>query len=199
MEAILSTVSQYSDLRPGAEVTLEANPTSAQTEKLRFCEFLVNPRHTCAARVTVLGLCVCVCVSVCLSTEISYLAQLRVKQETNNLHGIKGCFVLKCFVRKLEHYLLTTARIGRPFCCTYTNVTHVFICTQIGVGLDAGAVNYVHALYPSPSHWFTRVCIRIYLLRIAYTRVCFIHMCYCAEGLHFSAFTLSALDLHFFS
>ena len=23
---------------------------------------LINPRHTCAARVTILGLCVCVCV-----------------------------------------------------------------------------------------------------------------------------------------
>ena len=38
-------------------------------------EFLVNPRRTCAARVTVLGLCVClsvclcVCVCVCYSTS----------------------------------------------------------------------------------------------------------------------------------
>ena len=37
---------------------------------------LINPRHACAVRVTVVGLCVCVCVcvsvclSVCLSTGI---------------------------------------------------------------------------------------------------------------------------------
>ena len=28
---------------------------------------VINPRRACAARVTVLGLCVCVCVCVCLS------------------------------------------------------------------------------------------------------------------------------------
>ena len=32
---------------------------------------VVNPRRVCAARVTVLGLCVCVCVSVCLLLNIS--------------------------------------------------------------------------------------------------------------------------------
>ena len=29
---------------------------------LHFSAFIINPRRTCAARVTVLGLCVCVCV-----------------------------------------------------------------------------------------------------------------------------------------
>ena len=28
---------------------------------------VINPRHACAAKVTVVVLCVCVCVSVCLS------------------------------------------------------------------------------------------------------------------------------------
>ena len=31
---------------------------------------LINPRRACAARVTVVGLSVCVCLSVCLSTTI---------------------------------------------------------------------------------------------------------------------------------
>ena len=38
---------------------------------------IFNPQRACAARVTLVSLCV----SVCLSTEISYLTQLRVKQE----------------------------------------------------------------------------------------------------------------------
>ena len=77
--------------------------------------------------------CVCVCVSVCLSTEISYLALLLVKQEilaTSAGHGQK---VFCSKIRKLE---LTTARIVWTFCRTCTNA-HAFICTQIGVGLDA--------------------------------------------------------------
>ena len=30
-------------------------------------KLVINPRRACAARVTVLGLCVCLCLSVCLS------------------------------------------------------------------------------------------------------------------------------------
>ena len=46
---------------------------------------VVNPRRACAARVTVLGLCVCVS-----GTLFSHLAQLRGKQEiraTSASHG----------------------------------------------------------------------------------------------------------------
>ena len=43
---------------------------------------VVNPRRACAARVTVLGLCVCVCVcvSVCLLLNISLFTCLFVPQ-----------------------------------------------------------------------------------------------------------------------
>ena len=52
---------------------------------------------------------------VCLTSLFSYLVQLRVKQEilaNSALHGqdIKRHFCLKCLVRKLEYYLLTTDR-----------------------------------------------------------------------------------------
>jgi len=47
---------------------------------------IINPRRTCAARVTVLGLCVCVCVcvSVCLSPLILFLqGPSRLISDTN--------------------------------------------------------------------------------------------------------------------
>ena len=44
---------------------------------------VVNPRHACVARVTVVGLCVCVCVcvSVCLQALLA-VAQSQVKPKT---------------------------------------------------------------------------------------------------------------------
>ena len=53
---------------------------------------------------------------------------------------------------------------------------------QIGVGRDAGVV---HTHKPSFSRCFA--CVYIYVMC---TRVHFIRVCYCAEGLHFSAFIL---------
>ena len=47
------------------------------------CLCIINPRRTCAARITVLGLCVCL--SVCLSTTILGLqATRRLMSDTNN-------------------------------------------------------------------------------------------------------------------
>ena len=36
METVLDSIRDHTHLKDSAEVTLEANPTSAQTEKLRF-------------------------------------------------------------------------------------------------------------------------------------------------------------------
>ena len=36
METVLDSIRDHTHLKDGAEVTLEASPTSAQTEKLRF-------------------------------------------------------------------------------------------------------------------------------------------------------------------
>ena len=47
-----------------------------------FCSMVViNPRHACAARVTVLDSCVCVCVCVCLSAPFRPL-RVKVSPET---------------------------------------------------------------------------------------------------------------------
>ena len=43
---------------------------------------LINPRHTCAARVTVV-LCVCVCLSVCSFSLLCLLALLGIQQEVS--------------------------------------------------------------------------------------------------------------------
>ena len=59
-----------------------------------FCYFqcrIVNPRRACAARVTVLGLCVCVCVcvSVCVSVtqHLTFYVFIHATNDTNLLGG----------------------------------------------------------------------------------------------------------------
>ena len=54
------------------------------------------------------------------------------------------------------------AWIGWPFCCTCTNITRVFICMQIGVGLDAGAVR----TRSKTSQVSPVACVYVYMLRI---------------------------------
>ena len=64
---------------------------------------LGNPQHACAARVTVLGLCVCV--SVCLSVS-SNLTSRTITRPTGNTNGFsvtwaakRRRFLYKCFVK----------------------------------------------------------------------------------------------------
>ncbi len=52
---------------------------------------LINPRHACAARVTVFSLCVCVCVSVPSLTASSLMYGYKVRYES------KENVVLKVF------------------------------------------------------------------------------------------------------
>ena len=53
-------------------------------------ELLVNPRRACAARVTVVGLCVCP--SVCLSTTIlAPQATRRLMSDTNSFSATRAC------------------------------------------------------------------------------------------------------------
>ena len=65
---------------------------------------IINPQCACTARVTVLGLCVCV------STLFSNLAQLCVKQDMYfRLQRDMGSKIKKAFcLCDLECYLLTT-------------------------------------------------------------------------------------------
>ena len=74
---------------------------------------IINPRRACAARVTVLGLCVCVCLSVCLSVTVclmdyfSDLVSLHVEMKVPTAsvrHGAeyyKKGFRCKRFIQKL--------------------------------------------------------------------------------------------------
>ena len=68
---------------------------------------IVNPRRACVARVTVLGLSVCVSVCPALYSRISpsYAANKRYERLQRHM-GSKNKKVF-CFVRKLERYLLT--------------------------------------------------------------------------------------------
>ena len=67
-------VNYYSDLPPISlqKTTWLEWPQVQVTAVLGF----INPRHACAARVTVLGLCVCVCLSVCLFVCVSVTQHL---------------------------------------------------------------------------------------------------------------------------
>ena len=51
-----------------------------------------NPRRACAARVTVVGLCVCVCVCVCLSVKshLTYGASVRPENAVTHSAGNEG-------------------------------------------------------------------------------------------------------------
>ena len=72
---------------------------------------IFNPRCVCAARVTVLGLCVCVSVCVSGTQHLTFYAIIRATNDTNLLSGgwrlkILSDFLWKCFVAKLEYFLL---------------------------------------------------------------------------------------------
>ena len=48
---------------------------------------IINPRRVCAARVTVLGLCVCVCVCVSVTQHLTFHAIICATNDTNLLSG----------------------------------------------------------------------------------------------------------------
>ena len=49
---------------------------------------IVNPRRACAARVTVLGLCVCVC--VCVTQHLTFGVTIHATNHTNHLLPKEG-------------------------------------------------------------------------------------------------------------
>ena len=91
----------------------QTNRPSTATLAAHARRGVINPRRACAARVTVLGLCVC-CVCVCVYLSICLLpfhVIIRATNDTNLLSGgwrLKSVsdFLWKCFVAKLERFLL---------------------------------------------------------------------------------------------
>ena len=81
-----------------------------------------NHWRACAARVTVLDLCVCLCLSVCLSVCLPACLPVCVRLLLN-ISLLKWLFVpptnsavfWKCFVAELEHFCYSTATLGQPF------------------------------------------------------------------------------------
>ena len=71
----------------------------------------INPRRACAARVTVLGLCVCLCVCVSVTQHLTLHVIICATNDTNLLScgwrsKILSDFLWKCFVAKLERFML---------------------------------------------------------------------------------------------
>ena len=91
------------------------NPSSTKFRiSLEKFNHLINTRRACAARVTVLGSCVCVCLCapfrplrVKVSPENDTNASSRQDKEKKN-----GRFPLKCSVQKLWRHLLTLSAFG---------------------------------------------------------------------------------------
>ena len=55
--------------------------------QLHIVILLVNPRRACAARVTVLGLCVCLCVCVSVTHHLTFHVFICPTNDTNLLGG----------------------------------------------------------------------------------------------------------------
>ena len=75
---------------------------------------IINPRCTCAERVTVFVSCVCVSVRVSAHAILAVRATKSITKDTIVLSVrfaaiLKWRFSLNCLIRKLEHLLLTSA------------------------------------------------------------------------------------------
>ena len=63
----------------------------------------INPRHACAARVTVVVLCVCMCVCVCVHSYLPPHTLESQKRDTNGFCAIQGSFkILPIFLKMLR-------------------------------------------------------------------------------------------------
>ena len=73
--------------------------------------WIINPRRACAVRVTVLGLCVCVCYSTSHFYTRLFVPQTIVTfPAADEGRKILSDFLWKCFVAKLECFLLVRLR-----------------------------------------------------------------------------------------
>ena len=87
-----------------------------RTEKLVTAEFLIiNPRRVCAARVTLLGLCVCVCLSVPfrpLQVKVSPENNTNASSRQDKDNKTGNFLFFKCSIQKLWCHLLTLSAFG---------------------------------------------------------------------------------------
>ena len=58
----------------------------------------INPRRACAARVTVLGLCVCLCVCVSVTQHLTFYVCIHATNDTNLLGGGRRSKILSDFL-----------------------------------------------------------------------------------------------------
>ena len=99
-----------------------------------FSVSFINPRHACAAKVTV---CVCVCVCVCLSALILALRATRwPKSDTNGFSAILAWFLNKRslwnrLVQKLWHEKEHKSQYASEYCLTSTDLCCCAHCESI--------------------------------------------------------------------
>ena len=92
---------------------------------------IINPRRACAARVTVLGLCVCLLVNISHLTGLfvpqTILTFLTVDEGSKRLSD----FLWKCFIAKLEHFLFVRLHDKSAVFYSVENV-HAYECGPRG-------------------------------------------------------------------
>ena len=69
-----------------------AIPVYTVAREQSYNVLFINPRHACAARVTVVVLCVCMCVCVCVHSYLPPHTLESQKRDTNRFCAIQGLF-----------------------------------------------------------------------------------------------------------
>ena len=139
----------------------------------------INPRRTCAARVTILGLCV----YVSLTQHLTFHTIIRATNNTNLLSGgwrskILSDFLWKCFVAKLERFLLVRS-VGHFFTSRKTRM-HMNLNHVASVHFVLGETFFASSII---GHW-QWVCLQ---QRYA----CSVKLLYLLDGRHVNAVILS--------
>ena len=112
---ILYNVQKFISLRPLALIIKHPHTQSGNMYWPQF----INPRRACAARVTVLGLCVCLSVTTFSATARNNAPnKIYQRLQWDMSKALK--MALKCFVQELRRYL--PMRLSRPFFVTLVSM-----------------------------------------------------------------------------
>ena len=106
---------------------------------------IINPRRTCAARVTLVVLCICMCVYVCVSTHTCRLTHWNHKREKREIPTdsaqYRDRFKFCRFVQKLWHNMPTSSSSGvlalfsprNKLLCWFEAYSYVFTAQTTGL------------------------------------------------------------------
>ena len=102
---------------------------------------IINPRRACAARVTVVGLCVCVCVCLSVKSHLTYGASVRPENAVTYSAGNEGQKICGVSSETAPLQRSRTPSVdghtySRPFSCGSTHAHYSifgFVCLSVCV------------------------------------------------------------------